>query len=312
MSRRRRGRRRNTPRRLGPELHEVYDPERARRAFRRRRATRRQTAAWLILILVLVVGVGWSLASTRLGSGEKTPPVATTEPPPVPITFPEGLRREDMARMLEEQTALSGDRYLELTAEGARGRRLARAGEPRSLEGFLFPATYQIGTRTTVARLVDAQVAAYRQNTARIDYTWARKHNLTRYDVLIVASMIEREVQVASERKLVAGVIYNRLRTGMHLGIDATVQYALGEWKETLTADDLAVDSPYNTRRYVGLPPGPISNPGLASIEAAANPRETGYLYYVARADGSGRHYFARTAEEHEQRVAQAQANAGG
>lgn len=310
MSRRRRGRR--PPRRLGPELQEVYDPVRARRSYHRRRATRRQTAGWLILILVLVVGVGWSLASTRLGGGGETPPPAATEPPPVPITFPEGLRREDMARMLEEQTELSGDRYLELTAAGTRGQRLARADEPRSLEGFLFPATYQIGSQTTVARLVDAQVDAYRRNTAGIDYRWARKHNLTRYDVLIVASMIEREVQVPRERRLVAGVIYNRLRNGMHLGIDATVQYALGEWKETLTADDLAVDSPYNTRRYVGLPPGPISNPGLASIEAAANPRETGYLYYVARSDGTGRHYFARTAEEHEKRIAQAQANVGG
>jgi UPF0755 protein len=121
--------------------------------------------------------------------------------------------------------------------------------------------------------------------------------------------MVEREVVVPAERPLVAGVIYNRLKRKMRLDIDATVQYAVGDWRE-LTAKDLASDSPYNTRKFPGLPPGPISNPGLASIQAAAKPKQSDYLYYVAREDGTNRHYFAKTIDEFELLKAKARANA--
>ena len=107
--------------------------------------------------------------------------------------------------------------------------------------------------------------------------------------------MVEREAQVGAERPLVAAVIWNRLRQGMMLQIDATVQYALGEHKAVLTYDDLKVDSPYNTYLHFGLPPTPIANPGLASLQAAADPAAVDYLYYVARGDGTGRHYFSST-----------------
>jgi UPF0755 protein len=130
--------------------------------------------------------------------------------------------------------------------------------------------------------------------------------------VLTIASMVEREVQVPAERAVVAGVIYNRLRQGMRLDIDATVRYAVGSWTAPLSRSDLAIDSPYNTRRYAGLPPGPIANPGLASIRASARPRITPYLYYVAREDGTGRHYFATTLEEFNRLVARARRNAEG
>jgi UPF0755 protein len=227
------------------------------------------------------------------------------------VTFPEGLRREDIAAILDEKTTLSGDRYLALTAPGPRGRQLAKASGPRSLEGFLFPATYDVYSTTTVEDLVEQQLGAYADRTAGIDYRPANRRNLTRYDVLIIASMVEREVRVPEERRIVAGVMYNRLRNDMRLDIDATVQYALGEWKADLTAEDLATDSPYNTRRYTGLPPGPICNPGEASLQAAARPAATDFLYYVAKNDGSGGHYFARTAAEFEQAVARSRANAG-
>ena len=145
-----------------------------------------------------------------------------------------------------------------------------------------------------------------------MNYRYAQSRNLTKYDVLTIASMIEREVAVARERPLVASVIYNRLRAGMRLDIDATVQYAVGEWKEELSNSDLNVDSPYNTRRYAGLPPGPISNPGKDSIRAAARPVQTPYLYYVARNDGSGRHYFSSTPEQFERDVQRSRANLAG
>ena len=149
---------------------------------------------------------------------------------------------------------------------------------------------------------MDEQLAAYDANAAQVNYAYARSKNLTRYDVLTLASMIEREVAVPRERPIVAGVMYNRLKAGMRLDIDATVQYALGEWKPELSASDLAIDSPYNTRKFTGLPPGPISNPGLDSIRAAARPAKVPYLYYVARNDGTGRHFFATTPEQFEQR----------
>jgi UPF0755 protein len=267
--------------------------------------------AWLGLLLAMgaALGVAWMMSGTDGDQGSR--PRAAAEPPPVTVTFPEGLRREEMARILEAKTHISARAYLAATGPGERGRRLAGTDRPTSLEGFLFPATYQVGRRLTAGELVNAQVAAYRSYTAEVDYRYARSRKLTPYDVLIIASLIEREVRVPSERPLVASVIYNRLRRGMRLDIDATVQYALGEWKADLTARDLDVDDPYNTRRYPGLPPGPICNPGLASIAAAARPTQTPFLYYVARRDGSGRHYFARTLAEFERAVERAR-TAGG
>jgi UPF0755 protein len=257
----------------------------------------------------MVVAVGLALGR---GAFDDDPPVAaeTAPAPPQRLLVREGLRREDVAALLDRETGIAGDRYLALTAPGSRGARLGRTERPTSLEGFLFPATYEITEATTARELVDAQVAAFRANTDDVDYRRAASRNLTRFDVLIIASMVEREVAVPSERRVVAGVIYNRLRARMRLDIDATVQYAVGEWRP-LTAADLEVDSPYNTRRVAGLPPGPIASPGVDSIRAAARPARTRHLYYVARDDGTGRHYFARTPEGHQANVRRAAGNAG-
>jgi UPF0755 protein len=180
-------------------------------------------------------------------------------------------------------------------------------GAPRgvSLEGFLFPATYELRrARATARRLVREQARAFQANTAAIDWGYAKSKNLTRYDVLIIASMIERETAVARERRLVASVIYNRLRDGIPLGIDATTRYAEDNWTRPLRVSELQRDSPYNTRRNRGLPPTPIGNPGLASIRAAANPARTGYLYYVVKPCGEGAHAFSKTDAEFQRDVA--------
>jgi UPF0755 protein len=129
---------------------------------------------------------------------------------------------------------------------------------------------------------------------------YARSKNLTTRDVVTIASMIEREAGVASQRKLVAAVIYNRLREGMPLGIDATTRFATGNYDRPLTESELAVDSPYNTRTHAGLPPGPIDSPGLASIEAAAHPARIDYLYYVTEPGACGKLAFSTTAAEFE------------
>lgn len=284
----------------------------AREREREARIARRRTGAWLGFFLLIVLALA-ALVLPRLISGgdDDEPPVAASADGIVSVTFPEGLRREDIAEILAQETNLSPEEYLAATDTSPRGAELAGTDENRSLEGFLFPATYEVGPLTTVNDLVAAQLDAFAVNTAGLDYTYSAERNLTPYEVLIIASMVEREVRVPEERARVAGVIYNRLRNGMLLGIDATVQYAVGEWKE-ITGADLEIDSPYNTRKFRGLPPGPIANPGQASLVAAARPEESDFLFYVARADGTGRHYFARNADEFEQRVAQAARNADG
>lgn len=291
--------------------------DRPRRTMHRggSRASHRHTVLWFAIIALVVLVGGWVVGQRVFDGGGQDQvadtPAAVTGPVSR-LTIPEGLRREDIAQILDRETSMSGDAYLEATKAGPRGRALARAKRATSLEGFLFPATYEITPATTVDEFVDMQVAAYEANTADINYAPAARKNLTRFDVLTIASMIEREVAVPAERPLVASVIENRLRQGMSLGIDATVQYAIGEWKPELTVSDLDVDSPYNTRKFTGLPPGPISNPGKDSLNAASRPRSTDYLYYVARNDGTGRHYFSTNAADFERDVARSRANGGG
>ena len=255
------------------------------------------------MVIIVVGGIAYGVHRSRQHAAPPPPPT------PINVTFPEGLRREQIATILAAKTHLSASAYLAQTGVGGEGKVLAGTTTPRSLEGFLFPATYPILPSTTVSEFVDAQLTAYRDYTAGVNYAYAERKNLTPYDVLTIASMIEREVSVPAERPIVAGVIYNRLHAHMMLGIDATVQYALGYWKTDLTEADLQVDSPYNTRKFSGLPPGPICNPGLASIQAAAHPARVPYLYYVARNDGSGGHYFATSLAQFNHDVVNSQAN---
>jgi UPF0755 protein len=159
------------------------------------------------------------------------------------------------------------------------------------LEGFLFPATYDFLRRTTAKQLVSAQIAAFCRNWSSVNMSYARSKNLTPYDVLTIASMIEKEAAVPSERPLIAAVIYNRLHDGMQLGIDATLRYGLHiSPTESIHLSQLQNPTPYNTRLHHGLPPTPISNPGLASIRAAAHPAHVDYLYYARKKDH--RHHF--------------------
>jgi uncharacterized YceG family protein len=128
--------------------------------------------------------------------------------------------------------------------------------------------------------------------------SYARRKNLTVYDVATIASMVERETRLARERPLVAAVIYNRLHARQPLGIDATIRFATGNWTRPLTNSDLALNSPYNTRRRAGLPPTPIGNPGLASLQAAAHPARVSYMYYVVKPGTCGEHAFSTTAAQ--------------
>ncbi|MEA2448932.1 MAG: hypothetical protein QOG63_864 [Thermoleophilaceae bacterium] len=228
--------------------------------------------------------------SSALDALAKGPPANV-----VTIVVPEGKSRREIARSIK---SLAGD-YLAATKRsplldpagyGAKGA--------TDLEGFLFPATYQLKRGSDVKALVAKQLQAFKQRFAQVDLAAAKHVNLTPYDVLIIASLVEREASAPEERPLVASVIYNRLHDGTPLGIDATTRFQYDDWENPITQSQLQSPSPYNTRIHDGLPPGPIGNPGLASIEAAAHPKKTAYLYYVADCDNPGRHVFVRTQAE--------------
>jgi UPF0755 protein len=267
----------------------------------------------LVALGVLAAGfaIAWfAVGSVRGGGEEPTTTAAAVVPPrPFRVVFPEGFTREQMAervgavaRIAERERGrrpkLSGSRYL---ADTRRLRREPGFGaQPRPLEGFLFPATYDFTVRTTSAQLVAQQLEAFRRNWARVDLRYARSKNLTPYDVLTIASMVEKETPAPEERQLVAGVIYNRLHLRMTLGIDATLRYGLDiPPSESIHASQLESTSPYNTRKYAGLPPTPIASPGLASLQAAAHPAKTPYLFFVAKPDKK-HHFFTASSAEFE------------
>ena len=222
------------------------------------------------------------------------------QPAKVPVTVVEreGLSRSEMADAAEA-AGLPGD-YMSAseTSKDLDPDDYGADGKAKNLEGFLWPATYELKPGSDAQDLVDQQLQAFKDNIAGVDMKYAKKKNLTTYDVLTIASMIDREVAVAKERPLVAAVIYNRLKQGEPLGIDATIRFALDNWTDPLTESDLAVDSPYNTRLNQGLPPGPIGSPGLASIEAAAHPANVDYLFYVVKPGTCNEHAFSTTLEQ--------------
>jgi len=224
----------------------------------------------------------------------------------IAFTVPEGWRREEIAAAIPPAGfSFSPEDFLGATA-GSGGFAIAAEMPPEAtLEGYLFPDTYRLRPDAAAADLVTAMLENFDR---RIDPTLRAAFSargLSLHQAITLASIIEREAIVADERPLIASVFLNRLSAGMLLESDPTVQYALGLqpdgawWKSPLSLDDLGIDSPYNTYRSPGLPPGPIANPGLSSLQAVANAAEAPYFYFRAACDGSGRHVFAATFEEH-------------
>jgi uncharacterized YceG family protein len=216
-------------------------------------------------------------------------------PDVVQVAIPEGLSRREIRPLTK---GLRGNYVRATRRSPALDPRDYKAPRGASLEGFLFPATYELKKGRRVNALVSEQLAHFKRNFGKVDLSYAKRKNLTAYDVLIIASLIDREAMVAKERRLIASVIYNRLKQGIPLGIDATVRFVTNNWKRPLRQSELQNPSPYNTRVHGGLPPGPIGNPGLASIQAAARPAKTGYLFYVVKVDSCGEHKFAETDAE--------------
>jgi uncharacterized YceG family protein len=264
-------------------------------------------AAGGLVLAAAVAGCG--------GSGNAAPPTTTVrQPKPFEIVFPEGFTRLDMAARVQavakiaeherrHKVKLSAKTYLAATRHPRAIPGFGRKKRP--LEGFLFPDTYQFLRKTPSSYLVREQLQTFQREWEKLDLSYARSKNLTPYDVLTIASMIEGEAQVPKERPLIAAVIYNRLHAGMPLGIDATIRYGLHiAPTRSLTESDLQNPTPYNTRLHLGLPPTPINNPGLASLQAATHPARVDYLYFVRKPDHR-HHYFTSNYQDFLQHEAQ-------
>lgn len=263
--------------------------------FRRRR---RLALIGVIVAALAVVVIGALVYEHFQRASPPAPAVKTA----VTVTIPEGYSRPQAAVLVRED-GLRGNyvkasvysKYLDPAHYGGVGA--------KDLEGFLFPDTFDLRRHARVSELIQLQLEDFRRRIGGVNMQYARSKNLTTFDVVSIAAMIEREAQLPGDRKLVAAVIYNRLRDGMPLGIDSTIRFATGNYTRPLTESQLATPSPYNTRLNVGLPPGPIDSPGLAAIEAAAHPAKVGYLYYVNEPGTCGKLAFSTTEAQFQRNV---------
>ncbi len=225
------------------------------------------------------------------------------------ITIPEGLRVSETIALLSENTGLPAEDFETALTDGSVATTLRQFEGERQVsdwEGLLFPDTYEFRQSATAAEILNRLARTMESRVASVDWSAFEEAGFTRYQGIIIASLIESEVRVAEERPLVSSVIRNRLTDGQRLEIDATVLYAVAS--RDPRSINLDVDSPYNTYRNEGLPPTPISAPGLASLQAAAAPADTQFKFYVLSSpDGS--HTFSVTFEEHQAAVAKARAD---
>jgi UPF0755 protein len=220
----------------------------------------------------------------------------------IQVTFPEGLTMTEMAKIFDSSGLGPASSFLDAAKDPSPIRALDPAAN--DLEGYLFPETYALPRRTDAAKLVRLMLAAFNDAFTPELRAAAAARRLSVRQTVTLASIVEKETAKPEERPIVAAVYSNRLRLGMPLQCDPTVIYALqraGTFTGNLRRDDLAFDSPYNTYRYPGLPPGPIASPGKASLEAVVRPADVEYVYFVSRNDGS--HEFARTLDEHNRNV---------
>lgn len=218
------------------------------------------------------------------------------------LTFPEGYTVRDVAAKLEKERILPADAFIN-ACQNYKGKYKFLKGvdiKKFKLEGFLFPATYQISENATNKDIVELFLKGFAMNFRQENYAILKEKKLTMHELLTIASLIEKEAALDKDRAKIASVIYNRLKKGMKLQFCATVQYALGRHKPKLYYKDLKIDSPYNTYKIKGLPPGPICSPGIKSIEAALHPANTDYLYYVVKAGDSREHVFSNNYKDFE------------
>jgi UPF0755 protein len=255
--------------------------ERARRS-RNNRIAKLTVAITLSVACLAAAGLfGWKIFNDRKKASSSRE---------YKVVVPEGLNIKQTADKVKSQCKISAVEFTNATNEGGYIYSFLKdAGG--NLEGFLFPKTYTVTAKTSARDLVDMMLTQYQKEMKGLDWARAGARKMSAYQTLIIASLIEKEARLPEERPVIASVIYNRLNAAMKLQIDATVQYALGKWKQALSYKDLEVDSPYNTYKIDGLPPAPICSPGFESIRAALYPATTDYRYYILTSP-EGRHSF--------------------
>lgn len=214
----------------------------------------------------------------------------------VKLTYPEGIRLEDFARITAGNLEISSEEFMGLCRSKGFIEKLGIKAE--TLEGYLMPDTYNFYLKTSAEEVIRKLVSQHNLVWKSVISNSTGSTKLTRHEILILASIVEAETPVHEERPIVAGLYLNRLRIGKKLEADPTVAYAL-KGKKRLTYSDLEVNSPYNTYKIKGLPPGPINSPGKSAIEAVVNPNVNKYLYFVAKGDGSGTHFFSSNYSQH-------------
>lgn len=215
-----------------------------------------------------------------------------------PVTIPEGFTSKQIADLLDQKGLVDKKRFLSLTHDPALLKRYGISGP--SLEGYLYPDTYQYGRGISASSAIDAMVKRFWQLIEPLQER-AQERNMTIRDVVTLASIVEKETGVPEERPIIASVFLNRMSRRMRLESDPTVIYGLADFNGNITRKDLLTPTPYNTYIIRGLPPGPIANPGIDSVKAVLYPVESKYLFFVSRNDGS--HYFSRTLAEHNRAV---------
>ncbi|MCF6093996.1 endolytic transglycosylase MltG [Microaerobacter geothermalis] len=227
----------------------------------------------------------------------------------ITFTIPEGLKVDEIADLLANKGLVNREKFLELVNTGSFDYEFINnipknKNRKYRLEGYLFPETYELEKGATEYDIINRMLAQFEKEFKPEWLEELKKRKITLDEAVTLSSIVEREVKVDKERERVAGLFFNRLEIGMALQSDATVQYALGKQKEIVTYADLEIDSLYNTYKYPGLPPGPISSPGRNSLKAVVYPEKNDFLYFVTKKDGSGEHYFAKTFAEHRKNIA--------
>lgn len=215
------------------------------------------------------------------------------------VTIPEGFTVQQIAKKLSQENVVNEESFLELAKEGNFDfwflRGISVDGGKYKLEGFMYPQTYYFKKNATEKEIIEEFLKEFEKNVSEYEDKYSSQEF---YDILKIASIIEKETFIDKEKDIVSGVFYNRINNGVRLESCATVEYVLNTGKKVLSYDDISIDSPYNTYRVNGLPPTPISNPSITSIKAAENPTDTEYMFFVANKDGNG-HVFSKTYDEH-------------
>ncbi len=242
------------------------------------------------------VQVGTYNVSPRMDAWQIAGIIGGSETATVKTTIPEGYTISQIADTLDEKGIITADDFLSAAQNYPSDDSLLKNRGDDSMEGYLFPDTYNINKGTPAKVLIEQMFGDFSQRIKPLESDVAKsKYNL--HQIITLASLVEKEARTDGDRKLIAGVLINRLNTGMRLDVDATIRYVTNNWKDPISQKDINSSSPYNTRKFAGLPPGPICNPGLAAIKAVLSPTKSNYLYYLTDSDGAT--HYAKTLDQH-------------